>query len=246
MKRKLVLLVLIVISVAAILPVADSAARGLGRSLGVHRHHRWHSRRWWRRHRARMRRMQAARAMAHRATSLKVKPAMVDPMVAPIAATVAAPVSPVTAPAAAQLENGWHALPAAANGEMKFRATANPTDQAKLSVVALSRPNPAFLTQKEQKQMLSGVSFSELRRTVIDKMVNAGGWVTNDFERQVNGRRVFVVTAQTPGDGRSSDKAVNYYFTEINGRIYSLSTEATIQSAERMASEAERFIASLH
>jgi hypothetical protein len=116
---------------------------------------------------------------------------------------------------------------------------------ASLSVVALSRPAPAFLTQKEQHQILGGVSFGELRRIVIDKMIATGGWVTNDFEREVGGHRVFVVTAQTPADARSPEKSWNYYFTEVNGRIYSLKTEATGESSERMASEAEKFIASL-
>src|ERR1700730_6540362 len=118
--------------------------------------------------------------------------------------------------------------------------------RAALSVVALSRPAPAFLTLKEQRQMLGGVSFGELRRIVIDKMITAGGWVTNDYQREVGGRQVFVVTAHTPADGRSPEKAWNYYFTEINGRIYSLTTEASLQSSERVAAEAERFIASLH
>jgi hypothetical protein len=188
-----------------------------------------------------MRRLQAARAMAHREAALKMKPALVNP-IAPANPTAAAPAPTV---GVTQLPNGWNSLPVAANGEMKFTAIANSSDQAKLSVVALSRPNPAYLTLKEQKQMLSGVSFAELRRTVIDKMIVAGGWVTNDFEREVGGRRVFVVTAQTPADGRSQDKTWNFYFTEVNGRIYSLATEANVQSADRMASEAERFIASL-
>ena len=124
-------------------------------------------------------------------------------------------------------------------------AVAQLPSKAALSVVALSRPAPAFLTLKEQRQMLGGVSFGELRRIVIDKMITAGGWVTNDYEREVGGRRVFVVTAQTPADGRSPEKAWNYYFTEVNGRIYSLTTEASLQSSERVAAEAERFIASL-
>ena len=118
--------------------------------------------------------------------------------------------------------------------------------QSTLSVVALSRPAPAFLTLKEQRQILGGVSFTEMRRIVIDKMINAGGWVTNDYQRDVSGRRVFVVTAHTPADGRSPEKDWNFYFTEVNGRIYSLTTEATTESSERVAAEAERFIASLH
>jgi hypothetical protein len=109
----------------------------------------------------------------------------------------------------------------------------------------LSRPAPAFLTLKEQRQILGGVSFGELRRIVIDKMITAGGWVTNDYEREVSGHRVFVVAAHTPADGKSLEKAWNFYFTEVNGRIYSVTTEATAESSERMGTEAERFIGSL-
>ena len=234
MLRRLALSILILLSVVTILPFADSAARGIQQSVRMHRrHHRHHSRRWWRRHRALMRRRHAA--MAHRSAPLAMRPAGTAPNAL---ATSTADLS--------QFPSGWNALPAAHNGEMKFRANASASDQAALSVVALSRPSPAYLTSKEQRQILGGVSFAELRRTVIDKMIAAGGWVSNDYTREVGGRRVFVVTAQTPADGRQPDKALNYYFTEVNGRIYSLSTEANMQSAERMAAEAERFIATLH
>ena len=236
MLRKLALSILILLSVVAILPFADSAARGLGRSVSTQKRHHRHSRRWWRRHRAHVRRRQAALAMAHRATTLRVKPIATGPATAAVAPAVAVPTLP----------NGWSAMPATTNGEVKFRANGDASGQAALSVVALSRPAPAYLTHQEQRQMLSGVSFAELRRSVIDKMIAAGGWVSNDYEREVGGRRVFIVTAQTPADGRSPDKAWNFYFTEVNGRIYSLATEANLQSAERMAAEAERFIATLH
>lgn len=234
MLRKIALSILMLLSVVAILPFADSAARGIQLSVSMHRrHHRHHSRRWWRRHRALMRRRQAARA--HRNSPLMVKPAVVVPVDASSSTNVLS-----------QLPDGWNSLPTAFKGEMKFSANGNASGQVALSVVALSRPTPAYLTNKEQRQILGGVSFSELRRTVIDKMISAGGWVSNDYEREVGGRRVFVVIAQTPADRRQPDKSWNFYFTEVNGRIYSLSTEANLQSAERMAAEAERFIATLH
>ncbi|MCU1268416.1 MAG: hypothetical protein JWM21_4734 [Acidobacteria bacterium] len=240
MLRKVLLSILILLSVFAIMPFADSAARGLSRSIGLQRrHHRHHSRRWWRRHRAHMRHRQAAMSMAHRPATLTSRSVVTGPNNTPAAATVQPPAM------SNGLSNGWSAMPAAANGEVKFRAKENATDQAALTVVALSRPAPAYLTSKEQRQMLSGISFAELRRSVIDKMITAGGWVNNDFEREVGGRRVFVVTAQTPAEGRSPEKAWNFYFTEVKGRIYSLATEANLQSAQRMAAEAERFIASL-
>ena len=60
-----------------------------------------------------------------------------------------------------------------------------------LAVVAMSRPNPAFLTSREEKKMLGGVAVADLRRMVIDKMVSSGGWVVNDFVREVNGQSRF-------------------------------------------------------
>jgi hypothetical protein len=117
--------------------------------------------------------------------------------------------------------------------------------QMNLSVVALSRPNPLFLTSREQKKMLAGVPVSDLRRIVIDKMVASGGWVVNDFVREVNGNRVFVVTARTPKDALTPEKAWTFYFTEAGGRVYGLTTEAPVEYAERMTNEAERFIEKL-
>ena len=117
--------------------------------------------------------------------------------------------------------------------------------QMNLSVVALSRPNPVFLTAREQKRMLAGVPVADLRRIVIDKMVASGGWVVNDFVRDVNGNRVFVVTARTPKDALTPEKAWTFYFTEAGGRVYGLTTEAPVEYADRMTVEAERFIESL-
>lgn len=117
--------------------------------------------------------------------------------------------------------------------------------QMNLSVVALSRPNPLFLTSREQKKMLAGMPVSDLRRIVIDKMVASGGWVVNDFVREVNGNRIFVVTARTPKDALTPEKAWTFYFTEAGGRVYGLTTEAPVEYADRMTNEAERFIESL-
>lgn len=117
--------------------------------------------------------------------------------------------------------------------------------QMSLSVVALSRPNPVFLTSREQKNMLAGLPVADLRRIVIDKMVAAGGWVTNDFVREVNGKRTFVVMARTPGDTLTPERAWTFYFTEAGGRIYGLTTDSPLEFADRMSNEAERYIETL-
>ena len=150
---------------------------------------------------------------------------------------------------ASNLPAGWNSEIRTGSAEMKFRTgtvSGSVPGQAALAVVAQSRPNPGYLTQREERRMLAGTAVTDLRRIVIDKMITAGGWVVNDYQRDMAGYRVFVVTAQTPSDARSPEKSWNFYFTEINGRIYSLTTNTPRQFSDRMAADAEKFIASLH
>jgi multidrug efflux pump subunit AcrA (membrane-fusion protein) len=66
-----------------------------------------------------------------------------------------------------------------------------------------------------------------------------------DYERQVNGARVFVVIAQTPSDGRSPEKAWNFYFAEVDGKIYSLTLNTPVAFSSQLAAEGEKFLSSL-
>lgn len=235
MLRTITLSLLMLISVGVMLPFADSTAHGIRQSSAAqqHRRYRRHSRAWWRRHRARVRLRRAA-ALAHRNAPL-----------GPVFAT--AKNADASAAVLPTLPAGWNNPIVANGGEVKFRTetTASIPSQGTLSVVARSRPNPAYLTHREQRSMLSGVSFSDLRRIAIDKMINAGGWVINDYERQVNGARVFVVIAQTPSDGRSPEKSWNFYFAEVDGKIYSLTLNTPLQFSGKLAAEGERFLSSL-
>ncbi|HAF13201.1 MAG TPA: hypothetical protein DCK93_16240 [Blastocatellia bacterium] len=223
------------ISVGVMLPFANTTAHGIRQSSPpqLQRRYRRHSRAWWRRHRARMRLRRAA-LQAHRNAPLA--PIFGEPAVASATTTVLP-----------KLPAGWSNPVLSNNGEVRFRSetTSAVPSQATLAVVARSRPNPAYLTQREQHRMLAGTAFSDLRRIVIDKMIGAGGWVINDYERQVNGSRVFVVIAQTPSDGRSPEKSWNFYFAEVDGKIYSLTLCTPLQFADRLPAEGERFIASL-
>jgi hypothetical protein len=226
------------ISFGAMLPLVESAAYGIRQSAVVKRHHyRKHSRAWWRRYRARLRRRRAAALAlaAHRR-------ALLAPRFPQPTAAGSATVTPM-------LPSGWNAVSPAAGGEMKFRTGADSTGapgQATLAVVAQSQPIPNYLSVREQRRLLAGIAVTDLRRIVIDKMITAGGWVTNDYQREVKGYRVFVVTAQTPSDARTPEKSWNFYFTEIDGRVYSLTTNTPREFSDRVAAEAETFITSLH
>ena len=236
MLRTITLSLLMLLSVVVMLPFVSSTAHGIRQSSADQPQHRYrrHSRAWWRRHRARMRLRRAA-ALAHRNAPL-----------GPVFAN--AKKVDVSTPVLNNLPAGWDNPTLANGGEVKFRteSSASIPSQGTLSVVARSRPNPAYLTQREQRTMLAGVSFSDLRRIAIDKMINAGGWVVNDYERNVNGARVFVVIAQTPSDGRSPEKSWNFYFAEVDGKIYSLTLNTSLQFSDKLAAEGDRFLSSLN
>jgi hypothetical protein len=269
MLRTIAISLIMVLSVGIMLPFANSA-HGIRQTVevGKKRHHRYRSRAWWRRYRARQRQKRLAAEMAHRKALLALPqniaadlsgvsgpqlpslpanavgaattlppPVMTESV--PAVATAAVASAPVAAAAQTRPR-----VVNAAHREFKAEAPKLPGSM-NLAVVALSRPNPAFLTSREAKKMLGGVQVADLRRMVIDKMVSSGGWVVNDFVREVNGTRVFVVTGRTPKDSLTPEKAWTFYFTEAGGRIYGLTTDAPVEYAERMTGEAERFIESL-
>lgn len=143
------------------------------------------------------------------------------------------------------LPNNWSAT-SASRGSSNFRIALQngmPEAQAALAVVAAAPPKSFQPLPSEQKKMLGGVTFTDLRRSVIDKMITAGGWVVNDRQREIGGHRVFEVIAQTPAtsDGKS-EQVWNYYFTEINGRVYSLSTRSANAANQKIAADAEQFL----
>ena len=271
MLRPIAIALMLVLSVGIMLPFANSA-HGVRQTVqvGQRRHHRYRSRAWWRRYRARQRQKRLAAELAHRNKMLSLPQNLsvadlqglsgpqLPSLPSNTATTTTLPPPEMTAAPVAAVSNAAHAS-SLSNGETRPRVVSqsHPAFKAattagtplpgtmNLAVVAMSRPNPAFLTSREEKKMLGGVAVADLRRMVIDKMVSSGGWVVNDFIREVNGSRVFVVTARTPKDALTPEKAWTFYFTEANGRIYGLTTDAPVEFADRMTGEAERFIKSL-
>lgn len=258
---------MLVLSVGIMLPFTQEA-HGVRQTtqVGQRRHHRYRSRAWWRRYRARLKQRRLAAELAHRnklmslpqnisvgdlsGLSQSAQPAL--PSVPSNASNVTTttlppPVMTASVPATAPVTNGATRprVVNAAHAPVKAEAPTTLPGSMNLAVVAMSRPNPAFLTSREEKKMLGGVAVADLRRMVIDKMVSSGGWVVNDFVREVKGHRVFVVTGRTPKDALTPEKTWTFYFTEAGGRIYGLTTDSPVEFADRMTTEAERFIESL-
>jgi len=250
----------LLLSLVILLPFATSTAHNL-RSQAVMRHHRFrhHSRAWWRRHRAMLRRRQAMtarrRAFQAAARNSAGTPATV-PSTAPQPRTAE---NHVVVPTALTLPDNIYRdgnfnmpLPtnwspsSATKSASNFRiAPANgaPEAQATLAVIAAA-PAPAVQPLAyEQRKMVGGVTFGDLRRSVIDKMITTGGWVVNDRARDIGGHRVFEVIAQTPATSDGKPEQVwNFYFTEINGRVYSLTTRAAGPATPKVSADAEQFL----
>jgi hypothetical protein len=273
MLRTIAISLILVLSMGIMMPLTHEA-HGVRQSVQAgakKRHYRYRSKAWWRRYRARVRQRRLAAELAHRKALLalpsNITAADLSGLSGPALPSLPTTTTEITTLPPPEMVASAPSVPAPSNGATRLRvvnsahsalktavAASNTTErssagslpgQMNLAVVALSRPNPAFLTSREAKKMLGGVAVADLRRMVIDKMVSSGGWVVNDFVRDINGNRVFVVTARTPKDALTPEKAWTFYFTEAGGRIYGLTTDSPVEHADRMTTEAERFIETL-
>jgi hypothetical protein len=141
----------------------------------------------------------------------------------------------------------WHSLPANGAGELRFSVRG--ADGRSAGAVTWSRvaaPQMALSASAQARaKTLGGVSLSDLRRKVIDRMMAEGGWVVNDMERTLGGRRTFVVIAES-ANADGAHVAWIFYFTEFNGQVYGLVTNTRAEQAAALASDAEQFVAALN
>jgi len=264
--RVITLSLLVLVTVAGALPITESLAKWSRRSASAQRKRaRRHSRAWWRRHRALVR-ARRARAEQRRRLALADQPEGAATAVntsllsfntppAPAAATALA-----STPARATLTrtsgllpfdftppHNWSAARKGRQGSAVFSVTTpdgRSSGTAVVAPVALSAAELAGAPVGARTKSVGGMSVTALRRTVIDRMVAEGGWVTNDFVQDMHGRRVFVVLAQTGAPGAPAQSWA-FYFTEVDGRVYSLATTAPVEFAAPLAAGSEQFMASL-
>lgn len=143
--------------------------------------------------------------------------------------------------------SNWSPAKRARQGEAVYTVLApdgRATGTAVLAPVSLSPTQVAAAPTTVKTKSVGGVPVTALRRTVIDRMVAEGGWVTNDIVQESHGRRVFVVLAQTGTPGMPA-RSWTFYFTEIDGRVYSLATTAPVEFAAPLAAGSEQLMATL-
>lgn len=221
-----------------------------------------YSKRWWRLYRARQAKRRAllkrkralrlkqiriarqrARAKALRASSRTARKPVVRKR--SIRRTAAAPVSAGAEKTRERtVSTNWKKETEVSPSAVQYNvedSSGSTLGKAQIAVVAqaVGADEPGSKTRT-----VGGMATTSLRRNVIDQMIRENGWVVNDYHKVINGRNVYVVHGQveTPNKGMQSKI---FYFTEVDGRIYSVSTTSSADASEVIASESEKVISSL-
>ena len=159
----------------------------------------------------------------------------------PVVAKISAPVEDAKTallPSGQAAPAGWK-RGSATGGEINFSVD-NGNGSASISVVG---PATGETVDKGRHRSVGGVPTTALRREVINRMIRENGWVVNDYQKAIGNRSVYVVVAQSQSGGRVHSRM--FYFTEADGRIYSVATNSAAEAADRIAEESEKVIFSL-
>lgn len=250
MVRAIALSIALLIGIGTIIPLATELAEAgpkkSKRYKKKQRKYKKYSKAWWRQYRSSQRRKKAlqARRRAMRLRQLRLAKVNKTGEAKPEKST-SAKTTGTDDKAVAMLPSG-DAAPAgwkrsqASSGELQFSVDGG-NGSAAISVLG---PATGDSVDSGRNRAVGGVPTSSLRREVINRMIRENGWVVNDFQKEIAGKPVYVVVAQSQGAGGRVNSRM-FYFTEVNGRIYSVATNSNATAAERIAEESEKVIVSL-
>lgn len=253
--RAIALSLALLVGSAVIVPIAtESVEAGKRKKKSYKKKSRnWkgvkkYSKRWWALYRAQERRkkLNAKRRRSLRLRQIRFagvrKASTSAPRALTAAKTKTGPVESQTSamlPSGQTAPSGWQ--PGSQSGsEVQFSVDGG-RGTAAISVVG---PANGETVDTGRNRTVGGVPTSALRREVINRMVRENGWVVNDYQKEVGSKKVYVVVAQSQGAGGRLNSRM-FYFTEVDGRIYSLATNTGVDSAERIAEESEKVLNSL-
>jgi hypothetical protein len=249
MVRAIALSLALLIGLGTVIPFATEYAEAgpkKVRKYGKHKRYKKYSKRWWRQYHARQKRLKALRARrrALRLRRLRLARAHSPRLAKPVPAKAAKPAEEQAAvlPTGEAAPRGWK-RGASSGGELQFRIDNGGGDvgSAAISVVGPATGETNFTGRN---RMIGGVQTVSLRREVINRMIRENGWVVNDYQKEIGGKNVYVVVAQSQGPaGRLNSRM--FYFAEADGRIYSVATNIGVDSSPRLAEETEKVIFSL-
>ncbi len=262
--RAVALSLALLIGGAAVIPLATEFAEAGPRKKRKQRKqakkYKKYSKRWWRQYRARMKRkkmlqarkralrlrqIRLARARAaQRSRSRKVstqrRPA---PTVAKAIPVETSPTAPTLLPSGDPPPSGWR-IGQSTPAELQFRVDNSAGIQVGSASISVVGPAVGTASDFGRNKTVGGVTTTALRREVIDRMIRENGWVVNDYQKDIGGQQVYVVVAQSQARNGQVQSRM-FYFTEVDGKIYSVATNSAMPEAERLAEESEKVINSL-
>lgn len=252
MIRAIVLSLALLIGIGAIIPLAtDYAEAGAKRNRKQKKYKKYkkYSKGWWRQYRARQRKKKAvaARRRALRLRQIRLARARAaqngDRQRVAVAAKTVESRTPAILPSGAPAPKGW-VNDQTTNSELQFRVDDSSGSQIGSAAISVVGQATGDTVDTGRNRSVGGVPTTSLRREVINRMVRENGWVVNDFQKEIGGKKVYVVVAQSQATGGRVQSRM-FYFTEVEGRIYSVATNAPTDNAERLAEESEKVINSL-
>jgi hypothetical protein len=179
------------------------------------------------------------------ARAAKAKQPTVDSKQNPVAKQSQKPVvnsAPAMLPSGEVAPKGWKSGAVSSN-ELQYRVDDDNGAQIGLASISIVGPAMGADNNAARNKTVGGVPTTSLRSTVIDRMIRENGWVVNDYQKDIGGKKVYVVVAQSEGAGGLQSRM--FYFTEVDGRIYSVATTSPSGSSDRIVEESEKVIDSL-
>lgn len=251
--RAIALSIALLIGIGAIVPLATENAEAGPRKTRKYnkkqRKYKKYSKAWWRNYRAKKRKQKAllARKRTLRLRQIRLAKAKelakngevsTTPVVAKTQDMTPA-MLPTGDPAPKTWKKGENT-----SSEIKFNVADDNGSQIGSASISVVGPAAGESVSEGRNKSVGGVATTSLRRTVIDRMIRENGWVVNDFQKEVGGKKVYVVVAQSQ-NSRGLVQSRMFYFTEVDGRIYSVATNAPSDASDRLAAESEKVINSL-
>jgi hypothetical protein len=257
MLRAIALSLALLIGLGTIIPLTTDYTQAGGKKQKKKKKqvkYKKYSKKWWRAYRQRMNRK---RALTKRKRAMRVRQILLArdndlKQVTEVSQNsknkaaqnlTVADSTPAILPSGENAPKGWKSG-LISNSELQFRVDDDSGAQIGSASISVVGPATSADSSNGRNKTVGGVPTNSLRSTVIDRMIKENGWVVNDYQKEIGGKKVYVVVAQSEGAGGAIQSRM-FYFTEVDGRIYSVSTTAPTNSTERIVQESEKVIDSL-
>lgn len=244
--RAIALSLALLVGIGVIVPLATDSVEAGPRKANKQKRYKKYSKKWWRQYRARQKKRRAlqARKRSLRLRQLRLaRAAAAGSPESVVAVKTKTTVKSASIPAGGSAPDSWKPSQNSAS-ELQFRVDDSAGSQVGSASISVVGPAVGDSMASGQNKSVGGVSTGALRRDVINQMIRENGWVVNDYQKQIGGRSVYVVVAQSQSKAGKVQSRM-FYFTEVDGRIYNVATNSPVEQQERLAEESEKVLDSL-